>query len=85
MVLYNEAELQEKKNKRQKIIFAGVLIVFVLGVAMAGYNLIKPIPNTPACEKQGYEAGNFVKGVEYCYSGCIGKEINSCELRKVAR
>jgi len=85
VVLYDEYEIQEKKIRTQKIVFAGVLIVFILGVAMAGYNLIKPLPNTPNCEKAGYEAGNIIKGIEYCYNDCSGKEIITCELRKVAR
>ena len=48
---------------------------------MAGYNLIKPIPNTPACEKAGYEAGEQARGNNYCYSDCSTKSLSSCKNR----
>lgn len=81
MVLYDDNELQEQKERRQKIFFAGVVLLAICGVLIMGYDLVKPLPNTATCEKQGFEAGVIENGLEICYNDCSTNDLNSCDYR----
>lgn len=82
-MLYDEQERQEKQ-RRTGVILLSVVVLIALGVgSIMLYELVKPLPQTKNCERTGFEAGNFVNGLELCYSGCETNKLNSCTSRSV--
>lgn len=82
-MLYDEKELQEKRQ-RMGVLFLAIVVLLALGIgSIMLYDILKPLPQTKACENKGFEAGKVTDGFEFCYSGCETNKLNSCTSRSV--
>lgn len=74
----DEAERVSHREKSLRVVVSlAVIFVIVIGGFWL-YDLFKPLPQTPRCAEEGYEAGIIINGRDYCYDECLDNDLGSC-------
>ena len=86
MVLYDEKDLREERNKRAKALLLLLIVALIIFTTNITYNELKGLPTITECKEINYPYGE--KNKEYgivCYDDCSTKQLDSCKKIKVIK